>query len=182
MKKCFFFILAFISLNTVFLPGCSSKNINDEGIRIVEQDAVQYKETSLNDEELFNTLLSKEPTMLQMQQSLEDISFKQLGVMYYTIVKTSQNLYLVWFDETEKYCFYRIIVFSDIESKTKIDRINKGDELDSVMQADPQGGYDFLYASWSGFPQISYHFFEDGSAYEILYEDGIVSRIIVFII
>ena len=166
----------------MFFSGCSSKNINDEEINIVGQDVILYKEASINDDELMNTILSQKPTMLQMQQGLENISFKQLGVIYYTVIRTPQNLYLVWFDKEERYFFNRVIVFSDVESKTKIERIKKGDDLDSVMQADKQGGYDFLYASWSGFPQVSYHFFEDGSAYEIHYEDGIVSRIVVFTI
>ena len=181
-KRWLLCLVVFVILNAMFISGCSAKHIHDEEARIVGQDVILYKEASIINDEQANTVLSQEPTTLQLQQNLGEISFKQLGVLIYTVVRTPKHLYLVWFDEAGKYSFNREIVFSDIESKTKIERIKKGDDLDSVMQADKCGEYDFLFASWSGFPQISYHFFEDGSAYEIHYKDSVVSEVYVFTI
>ena len=151
--------------------------------QVVQQNIFMMKKPELLDKTSFCTKRHQSlMTSRRIQYYLGEISFKQLGVLIYTVVRTPKHLYLVWFDEAGKYSFNREIVFSDIESKTKIESIKKGDDLDSVMQADKCGEYDFLFASWSGFPQISYHFFEDGSAYEIHYKDSVVSEVYVFTI
>ena len=118
-------LVLFVFFNAMFISGCSAKHIHDEETRIVGQDVILYKEVSIIDDMQANTVLSQEPTTLQLQQQLGAISFKQLGALIYTVVRTPNHLYLVWFDEAGKYFFNREIVFSDIESKAKIDGVGQ---------------------------------------------------------
>ena len=102
-KRWLLCLVVFVILNAMFISGCSAKHIHDEEARIVGQDVILYKEASIINDEQANTVLSQEPTTLQLQQNLGEISFKQLGVLIYTVVRTPKHLYLVWFDEAGKY-------------------------------------------------------------------------------
>jgi hypothetical protein len=50
--------------------------------------------------------------------------------------------------------------------------------LDDVQLADPSGHFPFLYASWTDAKQISYHAFNTGEYFVVLYDNYIVTDVV----
>ena len=50
--------------------------------------------------------------------------------------------------------------------------IGVGTSLDEIMTLDPDANYDFLYASWTEYPKISYHHTADGRIVAFYYDDA----------
>ena len=147
---------------------------------MVSQDIVLYKDLQVFPDDKLAALLDHQPTIQQMQAAIGNVAFKKLEAIYYTVVKTKSQLLLISFDADGQYVNNRSITFSSAASKLQLEQIKVGDTLDAVMQADELGSYDFLYASWKNVPQISYHFFEDGSCFEVCYQDRVVTQIFRF--
>lgn len=93
--------------------------------------------------------------------------------LYYTILRTAEGLMLVTFDEETVFTPQRI-TFSDSAVEARIEQLAPGASLEDVIAADPDGQFVSLYASWSEVPAFSYHFFENGTAFFLWYEDDIV--------
>jgi len=108
--------------------------------------------------------------------------YKQVDDYYYTILKTTKGLVLLSFDADRILTPIRMITFSSSENEASISAVKPGSSLQEVMRCDPDGQYDFLYASWSDFPTFSIHFFEDGNAFYFQYDDDIVVAIVPFTI
>ena len=51
-------------------------------------------------------------------------------------------------------------------------RIPIGVSVKQVQKIDPDGDYDFMFTSWSGYPQTSHHYTSDGYAFSIDYNDA----------
>ena len=108
--------------------------------------------------------------------------YKVIGQTSYVIINTTNGLILVQFDLQGNYVAKQQIEFSPIHCENNINNIQIGMSLDDVRLADPTKKYDFLLHSSSKYPQISYHFFEDGKVYYIYFENYIVKNIVVFTI
>ena len=175
------FCLSIIPLVICFmlLSGCSKKTEDDT---VVDQNTIIYKDAVEYDSAKVASILAEKPSIPQLQEQLEHISFKEYGVLYYTVVKTPDRLLLVTFYSDGSFMGTRKIVFSNPTSKKALEQIEIGDPINSVMRADEEGDYSFIYASYSEFPQVSFHFFEDGHCYEIHYKNGTVTDIYTFTI
>ena len=80
---------------------------------------------------------------------------------------------LLYFNKDSSFANYRIISFSSESSKIELKEILIGTPIDTVKKIDPQGNYSFLLHSWTKYPQISYHYFRDGSGYAVQYDDAL---------
>ncbi len=98
-------------------------------------------------------------------------SYKTLANGTYIVLNTTEGYVVVWFDSEGNNPRVQNISFSSAENYNALSNIQLGMPLDSVKKADPTGQYDFLLASWSEYPKISYHFFESGNCYVVFYDE-----------
>ena len=103
--------------------------------------------------------------------------YKRTKYYNYLAVLTDVDPVLIVFNHRGVCFFYWNIRYSDNECEDKLADIGIGDSVENVRAIDPHGDYSIFYASSSDFPQISYHFFENGHCYEIEYIDRIVQYI-----
>ena len=58
--------------------------------------------------------------------------------------------------------------------------IKVGTQVAEVKKLDPSGDYTFMYASWSDYPQCSYHYTRDGYEIVIFYDSGFLVTDILY--
>ncbi len=100
----------------------------------------------------------------------------------YTVVQGSDALCILWFDMD--YCYtVRQIRYSKQYIEPEISAIKCGTPWLDVKEMDPEGDYDYMYASWSEAAKLSFHYFESGNGYIITYDsEREVEEIIHFIL
>ena len=156
-------------------------DINEDYI-LVEQDTILYTDAVVYDSKQVQLLLASCPSIDQLQERFDSLLLKSLGNLLYTVIKTSDSIYWVAFNADGSFAKNELIEFSSVDAQKSLEKVKAGDSLESVMRADDQGNYNFIYANWSEYPQISYHFFENGNCYMICYKNRIVTDIYSFTI
>ena len=105
--------------------------------------------------------------------TLLDIEYyKQTSGIKYTAVDTDNGSVLAIFSDDDKLIYFKVIRYSSDDDEKKISGLENGTCLTDIMKADPGGDYSFLLASWSGYPQFSFHYFVNGDCYIFHYENG----------
>ena len=176
MKK----IIIVYLLISMFFTSCVSGRNNE--LLMVGQDTIIYKEQDhvCNDDNVRKAVENK--TKLQdFCKSFSLPYYKQIIDETYTVVRTEKARYLIIFDEEDKADLLHLITFSTVDSDV-VAQIPVGTTFSEIMKLDPDGQYNFLYTSWSGAPQISYHFFESGKCFRLLYSNKELVQITPFTI
>lgn len=101
---------------------------------------------------------------------------------YMTIVKTDKGYIMADFyigdGETKR---FGTITFSCDDIKETLKNLEIGTTVESVMKIDPNGRYGFAHSSYIVYSKYSNHFFKDGTAIEIKYDDDLkVKEITLF--
>lgn len=96
--------------------------------------------------------------------------YKYSDNSYYVVVNSTNGYELVLFDSQQIIVNMLDIVFSNFSNYGLISAVMLGDTLNSVLSADDTGSYDFLKVSWTNYPRISYHFFENGVCFSFEYD------------
>ena len=154
----------------------------------VGQDTIIFHQIdTVHEYEDLSQLIENRANMNDMCKALNISQYKQVDNEYYIIVKTTEKSFRICFDSEGEYMFTITINFSPIANKEALSNLKEGARLEDVMEADPEGDYPFLYASWTLYPRYSYHYFEDGSGFHFCCEqdeDGnyVVYKIVYFTI
>ena len=177
MNKFISVLLAVFS--AIVLVSCNSKE--PVSMTYVEQDRILYPDLEVTHDfsEVWDSVRQKH----DVQSFIEKYQvqyYKTVNSVDYTVIKTNEGFCVVFFGRDDIVSNIKIVVFSDTENKNKLESLSVGSTLGDAQTADPTGQYDFLSASWSGYPQISYHYFSDGDCYAIEYSDGKISNITLF--
>ena len=176
MKKIFLCLL--ITMFTVTTINCNKEH--NEKMVEVDQNTILYTQT--------NEVISyNEAAIILGNKGLVGLSslgikrFKKIGNLKYSVVMTEEGLYIPLFSENDAFVSMIPVMFS--KDISFMDKVELGMDLNSVRDLDPNGLYDFIYHSWKDYPKISYHFYENGSALAIKYNDECkVSGILCFTI
>lgn len=164
---CFLLILAL----TISLCACHSIEDSKKYISISEsQNSLHYIVSSHNYEELHNAIVSQ-PSIDELHKSISIDFVKITASGYETVFQTEKGFILVGFDSNRVYSYTKEIHFSQGVSEASFANITQGMPLSEIHKIDPHGDYSFLYASVSGIPAISHHYFESGTHYTIYYDD-----------
>ena len=154
------------------------KNMNK-----VNQDIIIYTKTEkVYDHNKIASAINRGESMFDYLESLNIENYKALKNCCYTVLQTTNGLQLLMFDSDGMHGIIQPVTFSSITNKKFVENLKVGTPLKNVMEVDPDGNYDFLYHSWTAYPQISYHYFEDGNCYSIEYVNGVISNIVLFTI
>ena len=98
--------------------------------------------------------------------------YKTYGSMDYFIVDTTEGLYLVMFEGDSYYPSATPVRFSDSTNKDYLYTSVTDLTLKEIMEIDPMGQYytrDKM--NWSQANAFSYHFYDDGTVFVIIYDD-----------
>lgn len=142
--------------------GCSAHNnavvpCSDENLTCLEL-VTETTPTS----ELIGIIGGKE-TIESVNERAPILCLRKRGASYYAVYKVSDSEWdLVYFDSERIFEGVSIIRISDGVTKKDFDGIGSGSNINDVKAIDPHGNYDFMFASWSGYPRYSYHYTEDG--------------------
>ena len=174
MKK----VIALVILATISLLICGCDTMNMQ-LEYVDQDFIIMDH--LNKTKTYSyTEITKD-----LESGLTDKFIKKYGVekyksvtegSNYTIIESSEGVVLITFDADRKNASSKLITFSSDTIEGALDNVKIGDQLSTVMEIDPLGNYDFMYAGWSDYPRISYHYVGDFS-YSIVYDNTTVIKI-----
>lgn len=174
MKKVIALVLLFaISL---LICGCDTMNMK---LEYVDQDFIIIDH--LNDTKTY----SYTEIMKDLKGGLTDRFIRKYNVekyksviegINYTIINSSEGGVLITFDADRKNARSELISFSSDTIEGALDNVKLGDQLSDVMEIDPLGNYNFIYASWLNYPRISYHYVGD-SRYSIVYDNTTVIKI-----
>lgn len=158
-------ILLFICL---LLSSCVERGHNME---LVDQNTILYKECEKKySHERIEKLVDKRLDLKELGRCLGIEHYKYSNENYYIVVKSDGGFIIIWFDANMCYLSTSNILFSDDIYYDSISLINIGDDLADVSVADKTGQFDFLYHSWSMYPKISYHYFENGECFVFMYD------------
>ncbi len=142
------------------LPICSTV---DKCIDYVKQ-TIPYDELS--------ELLESKPTLEELNARIPLEFVRKLETSYKAVVKTDQGWVQVFFEQDGT--FFDSVEMGELKGVLKDDllRIPIGVSVKQVQKIDPDGDYDFMFTSWSGYPQTSHHYTSDGYAFSIDYNDA----------
>lgn len=164
-----------------FLVSCSKEE--DVTLKLVDQNFIIYSQIEsecLYDEVL--ELINQNVDMRTFCKALDISHYKTVSNSLYTVIRTTNGYYVSLFDEEGGSATLLPIRFSQSSDQEQVSNLRVGMTLSDARKADPNGQYDFIYHSWSGYPCISYHYFENGYCYSIEYADNSISNIICFTI
>jgi len=178
MNKTLYILLVIFSVT--ILISCNQKGSSD--IMCIEQGKIIYTELEATHDYNEVSVFLRDNTHSSFVEKYQVQYYKTVNSIDYTVIKTTNGYCLVFFGDDNAQSSIQKIVFSDAGNQNKLQSLSVGSTLEEVRAADPTGQYDFLYASQSEFPQISYHYFISGDCYCIEYSDGIISNILYFTI
>lgn len=168
--------LALLLAISLLICGCDTMNMK---LEYVDQDFIIIDH--LNDTKTYSyTEVTKD-----LESGFTDKFIRKYNVekyksvaegINYTIINTSEGFVLVTYSTDRKTANSELISFSSNTIEGALDNIELGDQLSDVMEIDPRGNYNFIYASWSNYPRISYHYVGN-SRYSIVYDNTTVTKI-----
>lgn len=181
ISKCFALLLCGISLTAVF-SACS--NCEDTVVNYLESNENSMKLAAYVDNyDDLTTIIAQGLTLSETNNLLGFEIVKTEPYGYRTLVNSNRGYVLIYFDTKQVCTGSKLICFSNQEYRINMDNLEYGMSVTDVRKLDPDGEYTFLLSGWSQYPKISYHFFEDGSAFEIHYSDTLeVVEIYAFVI
>lgn len=176
MKKYFLLTILF----AIFLLTSCQKE-EQHILKEVNQDIIIYSQidTVSNHEEVVS-ILNQNVNMFTFCETLNISQYKSSGNMVYTVIKTTNGLFMVLFDSDGAHATIQQIEFSPIANKDRFANLKVGMTLEDARAADPDGRYDFLFHSSRNYPRISYHYFENGDCYSVRYEENVIAEIAHF--
>ena len=175
------FIIAFILIGCIF-SACSSEKNESAGTSDADLSSMDIVKTTVSYEELIK-LLEDKPSLEELNNRIVLECVKKTFNCYYAVLKTDQGWVIIYFDKDEKFSNEQQIIISENTNKDIMDSLKIGMSLEEVRKADPDGDYSFIYFSWSGYPQVSYHYLADGNVYYISYDDSFcISDIYTFVL
>ena len=178
MKK---WLVVILLLGIVSLSCCKKGDLFS--LKLVNQKTVIYTQINMTyDHNEFLGVLTKNKNLNDFCEALKISQYKTINNSNYIVLQTTQGLFLVFFDEKGENATLQQIKFSPSQHKNAIINLCSGMTLEDSQKADPDGQFDFLQHSWGDYPEISYHYFEDGDVYCVNYEKGIVVDIVHFTI
>lgn len=124
--------------------------------------------------------LSDNDDLFAFCKSLGITQYKSANSINYTVLKTTNGMYLILADYNGAYVTMRQIIFSPDINRECVADLKAGMTLDNAKAADPDGQFDFLLHSSQNYPRISYHFFENGDCFSVKYEEDIIADIAYF--
>ena len=127
----------------------------------------------VDDLDELTTKVLRSPTIDDLNNQIGFEKIKKEPYGYRTVVNSNRGYVLIYFDANQVCTGYKLIRFSSQKYQNNVKSIEGGISLTDVRRLDPDGDYTFLLSSWSQYPQISYHFFEDGTAFEIHYSNDL---------
>ena len=145
------------------LLGCASHGAGDPS---AQQNAEKIRYSDEDLDKIYHEIYDN-------KQSLSDLE-RQYAVRYIDALKITDKdgkelKSVVLYGET-KYLYFRFNPDESVScawikslspNSEEFDQFSVGDSFKKVMEFDPNGDYPFLYASWSGYPKISYHYTAD---------------------
>lgn len=167
-----------IILTILFLCGCN-RSESDTYLKIDStQCSLQYLTEVHNYEDVVSAVECK-PTIGLLNQTIKIDCIKEQKNGYSVLLNTTEGYVLLGFDADEVYSYMKVIHFSDSQLETQLNNISIGTHLSTVQNIDPKGDYTFLYTSSTQQNNVSYHYFKNGTCYQIFYDDSCrVTRII----
>lgn len=149
----------------------------------IEQDTLIFNQ--ITEKLLYDDValaISQKVDMYTFCKMFDISQYKSVNNIYYTVISTTDDQYLMLFDNNGLNPTMQQIKFSSLNNKESFSHIKVGMTLENAKVADPEGNYIFLFHSWKNYPQFSYHFFEDGECFYVRYEENTVVEIINFTI
>ena len=192
-KKC----IIFLAVVCLFLTSCNKGVIYE--LREYDQDVIFINQfDTVYDEDTILEKRSETADFYELCKSLGIDHMKTLNEYPYTVVNTENGFVLLLSDlkgeitvqdivsssstEVQGIVFSPFtevmdIVFSPSANLEAVTQLETGMTLNDVQTADPDGYYNFLFTNWSDAPKYSYHYFETGDGFFILYDtdDFIIS-------
>lgn len=149
------------------------------GSRKGETTMVNKDELNLNDVkvevsyDLLLETLQKYSTLNEINNTIPMKNIKECNSIYRNAIKTDKGWFFILFDNNEAFIDLKRINISNLNSK-KYAILTIGMPLNQVKQIDPSGDYTFCLASWSNYPQKSYHYSSDGYEIVISYNENYI--------
>lgn len=110
----------------------------------------------------------------EVLQTMEKTSSELTFDEPYMVLKTDRGIDIAFFNFNKTFSRFENVKFSEDEYEKGLDEIFNGDYADlsfvDIRKIDPSGQYPFLYTSWSGNFNFSYHFFTSGNCYRVNYD------------
>lgn len=157
-------LLMLLLIISLLLISCSKNvsNVKSENIR---------SSTNAYDEQLFN-IINFNGTMSEYDKAYHSYYVKKIddeyGV-YRVFYKVNNCLAVVYFDADGNKLFGD--KYNANTLKADFSNIEKGQNIDRVLQIDPNGEYKFLYTGRNDSPKISHHYTKDGYFITIQYNE-----------
>ena len=168
----------------LFLFSSCAGEAQQQPAAFVGQQTVLYTEIKGRvSEKAVSRLEDASATLDAFCSELHIAHYKTFEEGSYIVLKTSRGLFLVVFDENGVYESRREITFSKNDGAGFFDALRIGKTtLDDVRAAEPDGQYDYLEAGWTEFPRYSFHFFRNGEACRLWFENDVLTEILRFTI
>ncbi len=178
MRKFFIIIICIVMISTI-----SCEKRKEYAVKKVNQDMIIYNQLEKTYD--YNEILNYLENNKNMKDFYEEYNveyYKIVMEMYYTVLKTNVGIVIITFNMQEIYNEIHCVVFSNESCEDSIENIRTGITLDEVRAIDPNGNYVSMLHNWTGYPQISYHYFNNGKCFAIKYNNNVVEKIESFTI
>ena len=152
-------------------------------IREVGQNSILFNlDSTVYDIDIIFDLQTNKPNMTSFCEKYGIQHYKKINDVKYLVLRTTDGIYFVFFSIDETHATAYKVSFSSSLNKEEVDKLCAGMTLQDVYEADPEGTYPFMYSSWSGYPRYSYHCFENGDCYFVIYDGDTITNISKFTI
>ncbi len=150
------------------------KEKTDHVLKLAEQDYILYdKEEKIHNDSEVRRAIEKGLTLYDFAAKFDIGYYKKYKQLSYVVLQTEKRRVAVFFLESGQYDHTHDISFSKDENEEGIENLQPGVNLKEVLAKDPDGRFNFMFASWSGYPKVSYHYFKSGKCYEINYNEDL---------
>lgn len=166
-------------LLSFFLTSCtiSPPTIQDQSLSEIDvlvdackgQNALELIHT-ITDEAALDSYCNENSNFESITALYPAECIRKRGENYLVLYRTTNGWLRLTFDSSQQYIGKEILRVSTATSKS-LSKIEIGMSVEVVQEIDPEGNYSFMYASWSGFPAISYHYTTDGYQFFVHYND-----------
>lgn len=185
-------VLTITFICVIGLAACRSEQSESEKIQITQQER-NRKEATITESEApkgfaeesgFSTVeeiveYDSLHSFIENNPSYNDLNMR-FPIEYVHHNRTNQQaLYhtdngwvLVDFGLDEKCSGFQRISVSEKAYLQDFENIAIGTSVFEITKLDPDADYDFLYASWTEYPKVSYHYTADGYRVTLYYDDN----------
>ena len=145
------------------LLGCASHGAGDPSAQQIPEK-IRYSDADLD--RIYHEICDSDQSLSDLE---EQYAVKYIDAFHIYDEDGEWLKTVVLFGET-KYLYFCFNADAGVRSawikslspdSAEFDRLSAGDAFEKVRELDPDGDYPFLFASWSGYPKISYHYTAD---------------------